>query len=134
MRKIKLLISTIVMCAACTAHPHSGPPKAELVGKYVLTEVPAACQSSIDGVPLAATVQLGADGSFKIDGLPSCFAGAHASAPLAGSVTGRWSVIQVEGEYMLELLVENGPLQIGWNLGVQIRGRIAPFELYFRVG
>ena len=46
---------------------------------------------------------------------------------------GQWSVTQVEGDYVLELLVTGGPLQHGWNLGVEIRGRTAPFELYFRV-
>jgi hypothetical protein len=129
------VILMIVMGAACSGRPRAEPSKAELVGKYALTEIPAArrSQTSTDGP--AATVQLEADGSFEIDGLPSCFADDRApSKRLTGTIAGQWSVTQLQGEYVLELLVKSGPLQHGWNLGVEIRGRAAPFELYFVVG
>ncbi len=134
-QKSKCLISIVVISVACTARPHAEPSKTELVGTYGLTELPAACRSPSEGARLAAVVQLEADGSFEIDGLPSCIAGVHAPASTnAGTVTGEWSVAKVEGEYVLELSVRNGPLQSGWNLGIEIRGSTAPYELYFRVG
>jgi hypothetical protein len=83
----------------------------------------------------AAKVQLSADGSFLIQGLPSCFENDRTPAVrLPGMIAGRWSVTQIEGDYVLELLVTSGLLQHGWNLGVEIRGRTAPYELYFVVG
>jgi hypothetical protein len=118
-----------------TASPQTYPSKAELVGRYVLTETPSTCRSDTGPGDRAATVQLEADGSFQIDGLPSCFADDRPPATrLAGTVAGEWEVEQVDGKYVLALLVKSGALQHGWNLGVEIRGRAAPFELYFWVG
>lgn len=106
------------------------------MGTYVLTRMPAECRSAtISAGRRAAEVQLAADGSFRIEGLPSCFANDRAPATrLAGTIAGQWSVTQIEGDFILELLVTSGPLQHGWNVGVEIRGRTAPFELYFVVG
>jgi len=129
------LLVAIAICAACTARPEAEPSQAQLVGTYVLTKAPKECRTPTNASHAVAQVKLAADSSFRIDGLPSCFADDRApDTRLAGTIAGRWSVSKVEGEYVLELLVQSGPLQHGWNLGVEIRGRTAPFELYFVVG
>jgi hypothetical protein len=105
-------------------------------GRYVLTKIPAVCRTgTVSTERRVAEVQLPANGSFKIDGLPSCFADDRAPATrFAGTIAGQRSVTQVEGDYVLELFVTSCPLQHGWNLGVEIGGRAAPFELYFVIG
>jgi hypothetical protein len=92
------------------------------VGTYLLTKTPAECRSMTAGAGRAAAkVQLSADGSFLIQGLPSCFENDRTPAVrLPGMIAGRWSVTQIEGDYVLELLVTSGLLQHGWNLGVEI--------------
>jgi hypothetical protein len=134
--KITALLLGALIYTACSVRPQTEPLPAQLVGKYVLTKMPAACRSKTGSASrLPAEVELSAGGSFKIDGLPSCFADDHGPATtLAGTIAGQWSVTQIEGDYVLELLVTSGPLQHGWNLGVEIRGRTPPFELYFVVG
>lgn len=136
MRKTIVLLLGIAIFAGCTQRPQKEPSPAELVGSYVLTKIPADCRTTTSSaVRSAGEVQLAGNGSFKIDGLPSCFANDGAPATiLVGTIAGQWSVTQIEGDYVLELLVTSGPLTHGWNLGVEIRGRAAPFELYFVVG
>lgn len=136
MWKITVLLLGVAICTACTERPQVKPSRTELVGTYVLTKIPAECRTrTFSPDRRVAEVQLAANGTFKIDGLPSCFADDRTPATrFAGTIAGQWSVTQVEGDYVLELLVTSGPLEHGWNLGVEIRGRSAPFELYFTVG
>jgi hypothetical protein len=53
----------------------------------------------------AAKIQLSAAGSFRIQGLPSCFENDCTSpVTLPGTI-----VTQLEGDYVLELLLASGP-------------------------
>lgn len=123
MGKTTVLLLAILLCAACTARPEAQPSEAQLVGTYVLTKVPAQCRSATMARP-SSEVHLAPDGSFKINGLPACFEDDNAPATeLAGTIAGQWDVAHIEGEYVLELLVNSGPLTHGWNLGVKIRLR-----------